>query len=670
MRVEMPLNDQFSDYVESITYDPIGDVLPETEVEWITPSLVKMKLCFVLEEQAEQDDWQLHIRPAFQPTFHWAPHLTPTDEHIIDQHSFRSPAVMVSDTKRCLTMIPDLDLLSKPQPVRWYMDNDATSNLLRLGMSEYEVKKHVLYTRAPGAVYPAGKVEIGFYLWLSEDSEVLANPWRQVLELMWERWGSPLFQTGAPLAQLLEPLVKHAYRWAFDTWAEHVWQEFDWEGERVGAAAFIVNVTQSPNYPGPYTEREFRSIWNQAWFSSMRSASGVYRYGIAVGDPELVERARLTKRLALSAPQREGLFPSVIATEMEELEIEGKKVTRSKGWDTAFWGNSDRNPWGTVKGSPYHILDMSWTALLMLRWYEELEKDESLIAYASRYADKLIELQDDKGYFPAWLDYETLEPIEILRQSPETAMSVTFLLKMAKLTGDRRYARSALRAADIVAEEVMPEGRWEDFETYWSCSSFGAEDHVGRKYERNNMYKQCNFSMFWCAEAFMQSYRATDDRKYLQWGERCLDELLMTQASWQPPYIYVQALGGFGVLNGDGEWNDARQSLFAELIIDYGMELDRKEYVERGLAAIRCAFVMMYCPEIPDTKVQWEKAHPFFDERDYGFMMENYGHGGRVNSQGRGMGTFTIFDWGNGAAAESYMKLKAHYPEVLTQYGL
>lgn len=32
----------------------------------------------------------------------------------------------------------------------------------------------------------------------------------------------------------------------------------------------------------------------------------------------------------------------------------------------------------------------------------------------------------------------------------------------------------------------------------------------------------------------------------------------MTQASWQPPYMYVNVLGGFGVMNSDAEWNDAR----------------------------------------------------------------------------------------------------------------
>ncbi|HCS49316.1 MAG TPA: hypothetical protein DIW61_14095, partial [Candidatus Aminicenantes bacterium] len=92
----------------------------------------------------------------------------------------------------------------------------------------------------------------------------------------------------------------------------------------------------------------------------------------------------------------------------------------------------------------------------------------------------------------------------------------------------------------------------EDFETYWSSSSYGSGDLIGRKVPRNNMYKQCNFSIFWTAEALYRAYKATGEKKYLEWGRRALDELLMTQASWQPPYMYVPVLGGFGVMNADG----------------------------------------------------------------------------------------------------------------------
>lgn len=163
--------------------------------------------------------------------------------------------------------------------------------------------------------------------------------------------------------------------------------------------------------------------------------------------------------------------------------------------------------------------------------------------------------------------------------------------------------------------------------------------------------------MFWTAEALFEAYRLTKEKRYLEQGQRTLDEMLMTQASWQPPYMYVNVLGGFGVLNADAEWNDSRQSLFSELILQYGKLLDSDEYSERGWAALKASFVMMYSPFNPVTKAQWEKVYPFFGEKDYGFMMENYGHGGRTSPEGEGMGEFTIYDWGNGAAAEAYNRI-------------
>jgi hypothetical protein len=97
--------------------------------------------------------------------------------------------------------------------------------------------------------------------------------------------------------------------------------------------------------------------------------------------------------------------------------------------------------------------------------------------------------------------------------------------------------------------------------------------------------------------------------------------------------------------------------LFAELILQYSKLLKSNEYRERGIAALRASFSMMYCPENPKAKEQWEKAWPFFGPADYGFTMENYGHDGRSSKEGIGIGEFTIYDWGNGAAAEAYNRI-------------
>ena len=666
--LEIPPNLQ--SHVAEIRCSKLGNLAPDVTSDRIDNDIHRIRFHFQLKETVHQDDWQINIRPAFEPAFHWAPHLTPTSEHIIDQHSFRSPALIVSSSDKALSLVPDLDILRHSPPVRWYMDLDSQSETLTLGMSLYDVKEHVLYVRRPGAHYPPGDIDISFYLKTSTRPEEVRNPWRWALSFLWERWGKASFEEGQPLPPDLSRYVEHTYNWAFKGWESAVWQELEIEGKSVGAPVFIVNQTQSPNYPGQVNEREFRSIWNQAWFSSLRSASGLYRYAMRAGNDELLRRARMTKELALSAPLDEGFFPSVLATEMEEVEIDGEKLNRSKGWDTAFWGNSDRNPVNRpsngprsndVHNAPYHVLDMSWTALLMLRWHDELEKDDRLVDYAKTYAKSLLELQDGEGFFPAWLDVTTLEPLGILEQSPETSMSVTFLLELAQITGEAHYREAALKAMEAVVRDIVPTGRWEDFETYWSCSSYGKESLIGRKVERNDMYKQNTFAMFWTTEALFESYKTTGDRRYLELGQRVLDELLMAQASWQPPYMYVNVLGGFGVMNADGEWNDSRESLFAEIIVRYGEELGLSEYTQRGLAALRSAFVMMYCPENLRTKVQWEKRHPFFGPEDYGFTMENYAHGGKTSPEGAGMGVFTIYDWGNGAAAEAYNRMLDHF---------
>ncbi len=304
--------------VASIRADALGGVEPLVEVVREPGDVLRFRLTFDLPQPVAQDDWRIDIEPAFAPDFHWSPHLTPTPRHVVDQHSFRSPALIASAPGCTLALVPDLDLLLERPPVRWYMDLDAPARKLTLGMSDTEVEGHVFYVRKPGASYPKGKVQFGFFALAS--AEARRNPFRPVLSFLWERYGRSLFEQGRPLRGDLAPYVEHTYRWAFESWREAVWQEFELEGRKVGAPVFIVNQTQSPNYPGEVDEREFRSIWNQAWFSSLRSASGLFRWARARGNEELLAKARMTKELALLAPMTDGFFPSLIATEMETVE--------------------------------------------------------------------------------------------------------------------------------------------------------------------------------------------------------------------------------------------------------------------------------------------------------------------------------------------------------------
>ncbi len=625
----------------------------------------RVRLTWEPDRETPLDELSVPVEALFGPDFWWTPHLSPRDGDCAAQHVLRSPALIAAKGGRVLTLIPDLDLCGKTPGAPWFLDLDAPRRTLTVGMSLTSIYTHVLYEKKPGMALGPGTVQLGFYAALRDAPENPVNPWHDAARFLWRRHGHPLFEKGEPLTVPMDAYVRHTYAWAFDTWKDAVWQEFDLDGRRVGAPAFIVNVTQSPNHPGPVDMREFLSIWNQAWFSSLRGASGVLRFARRTNDAALAEKAMLTKELALAAPMTNGLFPGVYGTKMEKVEVDGKKVNRSKGWATGRWMNSNRVPWERgVTDQWFHVLDASWTCLLMLRWHGELDPDPRLLDYARAYGDRLLTLQDEKGLFPAWLHPETQKPHEILRDSPESSMSATFLLKLADVTGKAKYRDAALRALDALLADAVPQGRWEDFETFWSCCGWGREEFVGRKIPRNALHKQCSFSMFWTAEALLAAHRATGDARWLAWGRRTLDELSMLQQAWQPPFIHIPALGGFGVMNCDGEWNDSRQCLFAGLFLDYYRATGEAELFERGVAALKSSFVMMYCPENPRAKRLWEKVWPFFGPEDHGFTMENYGHGGATGDDGEGIGEFTIYDWGNGAAAEARNRIRDHYGDV------
>src|SRR4051794_30793715 len=82
------LDHDVSPFVKRVSCDTIGSVLPQLKQQKLDQHVSKISLTFRLQEPVHQDDWQLHIEPDFAPSFHWAPHLTPADTHIIDQHSF------------------------------------------------------------------------------------------------------------------------------------------------------------------------------------------------------------------------------------------------------------------------------------------------------------------------------------------------------------------------------------------------------------------------------------------------------------------------------------------------------------------------------------------------------------------------------------------------------
>ena len=633
-----------------VTISGAGNDWQRVQFEWSIPAVTPY------------DELAVEFDLALEPDFQWIPHLAPLEGYVASQESFRSPAIIVAEGSTHFAIVPDLDLCgSRENP--WFVDYDAVALKCWVGMSLFEKPFHTLYEKVPGMEFEQGTLRLAFFIRAWTHTAPVKNPFGPVREFLWSRFAEPTLTDPSPLEAPLDQFVEHTYGWATDRWDGLVWQEFLEDELMRGGPIVSAFATQSPNYTGgaqPYRAE----IWNQAWFSSLKDAGGMLRYARRTSDPALEERAMQAKRLALSAPVDRGFFPTVLQA-IERPESGDLVGLPALDWTNGVWTNSNANPEDQgVTRDWYHLPDMSWTALQMLRWHEELEADPALVAFATDYGEALLTVQMPSGFFPSWLEPGTLTPSPLLLDSPESSLSAWFLLRLTDVTGDVRFRDASLNCLEAIQYGPVLAGRWEDFETYWSDNAIGRETMIGTKVERNGIHKQNTLSMFWTAGAMLEAFRMTNHGEYLEWGQRVLDELSMWQQVWNPPFYLVTTVGGFGVMNADSEWNDARQTLVAELFLDYYRETGDEQLFHRGAAALRAGFYMMYAPENPNAATQWEIVYPHFGPTDIGFTMENYAHVLEVNAPGDGFAHFSIFDWGCGSASESWNRIFEHYGDV------
>jgi hypothetical protein len=633
---------------------------PRAAVRWNDGALVLHRDSSGTSPAAEEGDADdtielVVIHSMVNPDHVWVPHLAPEQGHVIGDAVFRSPAIVLSDASIALALVPDLDDVSVAHGWRAWMDYDHPASTMTLAAGAYEETGHVFFLRRP---LPVGTANVALRLHVVTSCRTAdrENPYGMAARWLWNRWGRPRLHAG-PNAPSLHGLMDHVVRWAFASgWSDSVWQPIDLpDRTRAGAPVFIVDVTRHPSVPPERRRwREPRSIWNQAWFSTQRCANGLLRFARQTASADLEERARQMTRVALAAPQEDGLFPSVLIK--DESEDAG-------GWR---WSNSNRRP-RAVSEDACHLVDAAFTCRMLVEWHA-LTGEGQALHYARRFGERLARLQRPSGAFPGWVEPDGRIASE-LAEGPESAVSVSLLFDLAAQTGEsaggtpdwREMAVSGLSFLESVARR----GQWEDFETYYSCAPWGAPELIGRRVARNGVFKQNTLSIFWCAEAFLRGWRATRKRRYLDLARRCVDELSLYQAVWDAPFLPAPTHGGFGVMNADAEWNDARQSLFAPLYLDLGREIADDELTERAVSALRASFSMLYCPENAALARAYEKRFPFFGPESYGFMMENQGH-----DRAEPIGTFTIFTWGNGSALATAATVRDLFPEVAPDCGI
>jgi hypothetical protein len=584
----------------------------------------------------------------------FVPHLTPAPGNVIGDWVFRSPAIVVADESIALAFVVDVEDVARAKGFRAWLDYDHAASTVTLAAGNYRHDGHVFFVRELARMEADTRVELRLHVLASTRAEDLSNPYGMVARFCWERWGRPRFQrfdrASLPIASHLDRIV----RWAFTSegWGDSVWQNLKLQVQgagfaEVGAPVFIVDVGRHPSIPlEKRTWRERRSIWNQAWFSTQRCANGLLRYARQVGSADLEQCARAMTEVALAAPQRDGLFPAVLA------HVDG---------DRWRWSNSDRRP-SSASEDGCHLVDAAFTCRKLLEWHA-LTSEPRAMLYVQRFATRVLELQRSSGAFPGWVEPDGRVPEE-LAEGPESAVATALLFDLHRIAdGDTIYRDAALQGAAFL-EGVAREGRWEDFETYYSCAPWGRDSQMGTRVARNGVFKQNTLSIAWCAEAFLKAWDATNDAAWLARARRCIDELSLYQAVWDPRFLPAPAHGGFGVMNADSEWNDARQSLFARLYFQMWRATGERELLERGVSALRASFSMLYCPENAALARAYEARFPFFGPETYGFMMENQGH-----DPAQPIGTFTIFTWGNGSALEAVATARDLFPDIAKEHG-
>src|SRR5262249_20942089 len=154
------------------------------------------------------------------------------------------------------------------------------------------------------------------------------------------------------------------------------------------------------------------------------------------------------------------------------------------------WTNSDRRP-PSASERACHVASAAFTARMLLEWHA-LTGDARARAYAARFAERLVRLQRASGAFPGWVEPDGRVP-DALAEGPETAVGAALLFELG-------MPGPALAALPFL-EQVARDGRWEDFETYYSCAPWGAPELLGKRVARNGVFKQNTLSIAWSAEA-------------------------------------------------------------------------------------------------------------------------------------------------------------------------
>lgn len=569
--------------------------------------------------------------------FHWIPNIKSDSLQFASDHVFRSPSVMMMTGKVAAALIPDVMILSGNRPAPHYLDmrfDEKEAPEIIYGLAKYKVDEHVYYSRS-GEPFNlnGGDLRIGFYLIIDENTTA-SKLVSDVNRLLWKENGHAYTSQMEPQTIPFDKYADYGYDMALDhLWVKGVYQN----SGGITLATYYDKETQ--RYGGRFFPMD---LWFHSWFNNMRTAYGLYLWGEKTNNPEWKQRANDVKNLILNAPVDNGFFMTIYNSQ-------------SGTWVSSGQGGGD---------NVYHIPDNAWTAYWLMRFNQDCEKDERINEFNVNFALALISIQQSDGSFPTRIFVEDLKPDSVLNGSASEGLAIWYLaeMRLRSLIPESyidRVDQAIRRGLDHIEKSILPRQKFEDFELYFSCSEKPLDfyDSV------SEMYGQNTLSIQWCAEAFRAGYLLLKSEQDLHNALFCIDMLCLFQQVWNPDYLNFHGFGGFGVMNTDGEWNDARQAQFAETLAGFYELTGNPEYLERAVSAARASFALMIIPE--NQYVAPRNYMPESGLNIMGAMAENYGHCGYDCKSGQ-----SGFHWGTGSALCTAIILQKKYGDLFISSSL
>lgn len=556
--------------------------------------------------------------------FIWTPQLRPEPEQIIADHTFRAPALMMQKDGYFAALVPNVaDVDGKARSIRTAADLQVETSdqpFFSIGLQNwiaepYRLRNTHVFYMAPDSLAPVvgdTTVTMSYLLFLRAEAP-MREGFREVVRYHWTTSGASNMQKS--VGPQTEP---------FSSDIQKAWYQF------------LPQVALDTQYQGrPVTLlRQARLAWSNklpksadndswfnVWFNALRTAYGMYLHGVSAGDEHLKRQAVNVLNLALLAPQQNGIAPSIFY-----VDSAGGHWVADHGWG------------GIDDGRDLAMFHNAWTCYWMLQWIDLVPEGKAeILHYTKAFADFLLSNQNSNGVIPSWYDPVTLKPVETFRdENAETAGAALFLAEFYARTKESRYLNGAELAMRYIFTSVVPQHKWFDFETFFSCSRkpIGFFDTYTQQNPQNTL------SMHQAAEACYELYKLTGKKEYKDRGLEIMDYLCLYQQVWSPLWLARELFGGFGVQNTDAEWSDSRQGYFAVTLMKYYELTGEREYFERGVAALRAMFSLFESPASPRTA-------------------ENYGHSGFDQPAG-----VTGLHWGTGSSVVSIHLITRQYGDA------